>query len=114
MDKSKMVKVRATAHFSSSQFGTFTPGEILVLPPDAANRYVEKGLVVMEPYESKPYIQTPSIPTVTAVKQNPKTEATDLGGDEPSTLSQQDQVSHEQTATVFRRGRRRKTDASSQ
>lgn len=105
-----MVKVRATAHFSSSQFGTFTPGDSLVLPSDVANRYIDKGLV--EAYESKPYIQTPAIPTMAAVRQAPKIEATDLGGDEPPTSSQPDQVSPETTARVFKRGRRRKTDES--
>ena len=107
-----MVRVRAAAHFSSSQFGTFTPGETLTLPADVANRYIQSGLVTVEHYESKPHIQTPSLPTVATVKTTTKIEATDLGADVSSTLSQPVAVSPSETVPILRRGRRRKTDAS--
>ncbi len=112
MEQSKMIKVRAAAHFSSSQFGTFTPGEFLMLPEDIANRYAQSGLVTLENYESKPHVYKAPNPPVAAVKDTPKTEATDLGGDEPSTLSQPVQALRKETATTFKRGRRRKADES--
>lgn len=107
-----MIKVRAAAHFSSSQFGTFTPGEFLMLPVEIANRYAQSGLVTIENYESKPHAYKAPNPPLAAVREYPKTVATDLGGDEPSTLSQPAQASRSETAKVFRRVRRRKTDES--
>jgi hypothetical protein len=69
MDNAKMLKVCAKAHFSSSQFGTFTPGEVFMLPADAANRYAQQGFVAIETYEVKPHVEVPSIPTVAGTVQ---------------------------------------------
>lgn len=98
----ELIDVVARAHFENPQTGAVSRKQKLRIGVQLAEYLASLELV--------DYLNPPKA----AVREIPKTEATDLGGDEPSTLSQQAQVSHEQTATVFRRGRRRKTDASSQ
>ena len=57
------IKVQAKVHFSSSAFGTFTPGEVFMLPADVAERYMENGFVQKHTYEIKPRVEIPRIPT---------------------------------------------------
>lgn len=66
---SEMIKVEALTHFSSSSFGTFTPGELFMLPADVANRYAQQGFVKFNTYEIKPHAETPAIPTVAGTVQ---------------------------------------------
>jgi len=66
---SEQIKVEAKAHFSSSQFGTFTPGEVFMLPADVANRYAQQGFVAIHTYEIKPHAEVPKIPTVAGTVQ---------------------------------------------
>jgi hypothetical protein len=66
-EKPKLTKVRATAHFSSSQFGTFVPGEVFNLPYEVAQRYQQNAFV--EPYETKPHVEIPSIPSIAGTEK---------------------------------------------
>ena len=59
----QQVKVQAKVHFSSSSFGTFTPGEVFMLPADVAERYMENGFVQKHIYEIKPHVEIPRLPT---------------------------------------------------
>lgn len=61
---SEFIKVKALTHFSSSSFGTFTPGEVFNLPLDVARRYAQNGFVEFNLYETKPQNEAPAIPTV--------------------------------------------------
>ena len=96
----ELIDVIAKAHFENPQTGAVSRKQKLRIGKQLAEYLASLDLV--------DFVNPPQA----AVREYPKTEATDLGGGEPSTLSQQDQVLPEPTATVFRRGRRRKTDAS--
>lgn len=65
----EQVKVKALTHFSSSQFGTFTPGETFMLPMDVAKRYADNGFVEFNMYETKPRNEAPAIPTAAGTVQ---------------------------------------------
>jgi hypothetical protein len=65
----EQIKVEAKMHFSSSAFGTFTPGEVFMLPVDVANRYAQQGFVSVHTYEIKPHAEIPSIPMVAGTVQ---------------------------------------------
>lgn len=96
----ELVDVVAIAHFENSQTGAVARKQRLRIGKPLAQYLESLGLVA--------FVNPP----VTAVKESPKIEATDLGGGEPSTLSPQAPVSQSETAKVFRRGRRKKTDES--
>lgn len=98
----ELIDVIAKAHFENPQTGAVSRKQKLRIGKELAEYLSSLGLV--------DFVN----PTQAAVREYPKTVATDLGGDEPSTSSQPDQASQSETAKVFRRGRRRKTDASSQ
>lgn len=93
----ELIEVVARTHFSDSRIGSVSRKQRIRLPKDVAEHLVLLELV--------DYLNPP----VAVVKQTPKIEAASLGGDEPSMSSQQDQVSQEETATLFRRGRRKKS-----
>jgi len=65
----EQIKVKAKTHFSSSSFGTFTPGEVFMLPADVANRYEQQGFVEIHIYEIKPHAEVPKIPTAAGTVQ---------------------------------------------
>lgn len=97
----ELIDVIARAHFDNPKVGAVTRKQRLRIGKDLAEHLAALDLIE--------YVNPPK----TEVKEYPKIEATDLGGDEPSMLSQPDQASVEETATVFRRGRRKKTAESS-
>jgi hypothetical protein len=98
----ELIDVIARAHFDNPKLGAVARKQRLRIGKDLAEHLASLDLV--------DYVNPPKAVVVEA----PRTEATDLGGDEPSMLSQQAPVSPDETATVFRRGRRRKTEESSQ
>jgi hypothetical protein len=98
----ELIDVVATAHFENPQTGAVARKQRLRIGKQLAQYLDSLGLIT--------FVN----PIVAAVREYPKTEAVSLGGDEPSTLSQPEAVSQSETVPIFRRGRRRKTDASSQ
>ena len=98
----ELIDVIAKAHFENPQTGAVSRKQKLRIGKPLAEYLASLDLV--------DFVNPPQA----AVREYPKTEATDLGGDEPSMSSQQAQASQPETATVFRRGRRRKTAESSQ
>ena len=98
----ELIDVVAKAHFENPQTGAVARKQKLRITRVLAEYLASLDLI--------DFIN----PRQAAVREYPKTEPEDLGGGEPSTLSQPDQVSPEPTAKVLRRGRRRKTEESSQ
>ena len=96
----ELIDVIAKAHFENPQTGAVSRKQKLKISKQLAEYLASLDLV--------DFVNPP----MAAVREYPKTEATDLGGGEPSTLSQQDQVSQDKIATVFKRGRRKKTEES--
>ena len=96
----ELVDVVAMAHFENPQTGAVSRKQRLRISKQLADYLDSLGLVT--------FVN----PIVTAVREYPKTEATDLGGDEPSTLSPQAPAALSETAKIFRRARRRKAGES--
>lgn len=93
----ELIEVIARTHFSDSRIGSVSRKQRIRIPKDVAEHLISLDLVE--------YLNP-----IKAVVESPvKIEATELGGDEPSTLSQPEPVLQEETATLFRRGRRKKT-----
>jgi hypothetical protein len=98
----QLIDVVAKAHFENPQTGAVSRKQRMRIDVHLA-QYLE-GLGLID------YLNPP----VATVREYPKTEAVSLGGDVSSTLSQPEAVSQSETVSILRRGRRRKTDASSQ
>jgi hypothetical protein len=98
----ELIDVIAKAHFENPNLGAVARKQRLRIGKPLAEYLV--GLELVD------YANPPKA----VVTESPKTEAADLGGDEPSTSSQPDQASQEETVSTSRRGRRRKTGEYSQ
>lgn len=98
----ELIDVIAKAHFENPNLGAVSRKQRLRIGKPLAEYLASLDLV--------DYVNPPQA----AVKESPKIEATDRGGDEPSTSSQPDQAYEEAIVSPFRRGRRKKTDESSQ
>jgi hypothetical protein len=96
----ELIDVVAKAHFENPQTGAVARKQRMRIDVHLAQYLEALGLI--------DYVNPP----VAAVREYPKTEAVDLGGDVPSTWSQPEAASLSETVTTFRRGRRRKADAS--
>jgi hypothetical protein len=92
----EIVDIVAKAHFEDSRVGAVARKQRLRVARPLAEYLESLGLV--------DFVN----PTQAVVIQSPKTEPESLGGDEPLALSPPAQASQEQTATVSRRGRRKK------
>jgi hypothetical protein len=93
----EMIDVIAKAHFDDSRLGSISRKQRLRIQKALAQHLADLGLVdLVDP------------PQAVAVS-TPKTEPEVVGGGAPSTLSPPALVSDESTATLFRRGRRKKT-----
>lgn len=92
----EIVDIVAKAHFEDPRIGAVARKQRMRVARPLAEYLESLGLVH--------FVN----PTQADVIQSPKTEPESLGGDEPQPLSLPDQASPEQTATLSRRGRRRK------
>jgi hypothetical protein len=92
----ELIDVIARVHFENPKTGSVSRKQRLRIGKPLADYLAELGLV--------DFLNPPQA----VVREYPKTEPESLGGDEPSTLLQPAQALPEATATVFRRGRRKK------
>jgi hypothetical protein len=92
----EIVDIIAKAHFEDSRLGAVARKQRMRVARPLAEYLVSLGLV--------DFVD----PTQAVVTQSPKTEPESLGGDEPQPLSLPDQALPDTTATVSRRGRKRK------
>jgi hypothetical protein len=93
----QLIEVISRAHFEDTRIGSVTRKQRLRISADLADHLYGMGLI--------DYVNPPQA----VVIESPKTEATDLGGDAPQSLSQPEPASQSETVKVFRRGRRKKT-----
>jgi hypothetical protein len=93
----QLIEVISLAHFEDTRIGSVTRKQRLRISADLADHLFGMGLIQY------------ANPQQAVVIESPKTEATDLGGDAPQSLSQPERVSQSETATLPRRGRRKKT-----
>ena len=92
----QLIDVIAKAHFEDTRIGSVTRKQRLRISADLADYLFGMGLI--------DYVNPPQAVAI----ENAKTEATDLGGDEPQSLSQPEPALPSETVKVFRRGRRSK------
>jgi hypothetical protein len=93
----QLIEVISLASFEDTRIGSVTRKQRLRISADLANYLHGIGLIK--------YVNPPQA----VVIESPKTEATDLGGDAPQSLSQPEPASPSETVKVSRRGRRKKT-----
>lgn len=93
----ELIDVISLAHFDDPRVGAVSRKQRLRIPMPVAEHLVSLGVVQ--------YVN----PTSAAVIETHKTEPEVVGGDEPSMSLPPEPVSLDPTATLFRRGRRKKT-----
>jgi hypothetical protein len=93
----ELIEVIANSHFEDSRIGAVSRKQRLRIGKELAVQLVSLGLVEY------------ANPQKAAVAETPKIDPVVVGGDEPSMSLPQEQASQEETATLFRRGRRKKT-----
>lgn len=93
----ELIDVISLAHFDDPRVGAVSRKQRLRIPVNVAEHLVSLGVVQ--------YVN----PIPAAVIETPKIEPVLVGGDEPSTSLQPEPVSLDPTASLFRRGRRKKT-----
>jgi hypothetical protein len=93
----ELIEVIANSHFEDSRIGAVSRKQRLRIGKQLAEHLVSLGLV--------DYVNPPQA----VVYENPKIEPEVVGGDEPSMSLPPERVLPEKTATLFRRGRPKKT-----